>query len=261
MDTKGKVKRTVLITGASAGIGRETAYVFAEQGYDLVLAARRLERLEEVKKDIEGRLDAQVSVFAADLSKPDSAEALHEAIVKQGLSVDILINNAGFGTSGNFVDIDLERESDMLMLNMVTLTKLTKLFARDMAARKNGHIVNIASTASFQPIPGFACYAATKAYVLSFSEALGFELRSDKVRVTAICPGATKSEFAKSAGMEEASMFDRAPNSRQLGEFIYRSTMRGRAVAIHGLKNSIMARVGGLMPRKIVMAVASKLMR
>ncbi|HUX38664.1 MAG TPA: SDR family oxidoreductase [Rectinemataceae bacterium] len=261
MDKVESGRKTVLITGASAGIGRETAYVFAEHNYDLVLAARRQERLEEIKRDIETRHGVSVSIFPVDLSRLDSAAALHAETIAKGLSIDILINNAGFGTSGKFTEIDIDRETEMLMLNTVTLTRLTKLFARDMASRKRGHIVNIASTASFQPIPGFACYAATKAYVLSFSEALEFELRADRVKVTAICPGATESEFATTAGMEKAGMFDKAPNSRQLGEFIYKSTIGARRVAIHGLKNAIMVRAGKLMPRNFVMAVAAKLTR
>lgn len=261
METKVKGKGTVLVTGASAGIGKATAEVFAEQGYDLVLAARRLDRLEEMKKELEARHGVSVAVLEADLSKLESAEVLHGEIGRRGLTIDILVNNAGFGTSGKFVEIDLDRETEMLMLNMVTLTKLTKLFARDMAARKSGHIVNIASTAAFQPIPGFAAYAATKAYVLNFSEALGAELEGEGVRVTAICPGATVSEFGKIAGLEKAGMFAGAPSSRQLGEFVYRSVIAGKSVAIHGWMNALMARGSKFIPKKTVMAVASKLTR
>jgi hypothetical protein len=251
--------KTVLITGASAGIGKETAFVFAENKFDLILVARRAERLEEIKKEIESKHGVKVTVFVSDLSKPESAEKLYESVKQNKTEVDILINNAGFGTSGKFTEIDLEYETEMLMLNMVTLTKLTKLFARDMASRKTGNIVNLASTASFQPIPGFACYAATKAYVLSFSEALAFELKSENVKVTAICPGATESEFAKTAGMEKSKMFDRVPNSRDLGEFIYKSTLSGKRVAIHGFKNAFLAKSSKFMPRNIVMSIAAKM--
>lgn len=248
-----------MITGASAGIGKASAEVFAEHGYDLVLAARRAERLEAIKRELEAKHGVAVSVFPVDLAGIEGPEKLHAAVASAGIRVDVLVNNAGVGVSGDFADIDIERETDMLMLNMVALTRLTKLFVCEMVERKSGRIVNIASTASFQPIPGFASYAATKAYVLSFSEALAFELRAHNVKVTAVCPGATESEFAKTAGIEGAAMFSGAPDSRALGEFVYRSTLAGRPVAVHGFKNLVMAKGARFMPRRAVLAVAAKL--
>lgn len=254
-----KARPLVLITGASSGIGRATAEVFAERGFDLALAARRLELLEESKRELEAKHRVSVTLFPGDLSGIDGARRLHESVTRAGLRVDVLVNNAGFGTSGPFVDIDLERETEMIELNVIALTALAKLFGKELAERRSGHIVNIASTASFQPVPGFAAYAATKAYVVSLSEALAFELRASGVKVTAVCPGATKSEFAKTAGMEGAGMFDRAPTSRELGEFVYRAVASGKAVAIHGLRNAVMARLGAFAPRRLVMAVAARL--
>ncbi len=250
--------KTVLITGASAGIGKETAYVYAENNYNLVLAARRKENLEAIKKDIENKHKVKVDVFAVDLSKNDSAEQLYNKVKESGLSIDILINNAGFGISGLFKDIDIEREENMLILNVITLTKLTKLFLHDMLERKSGHIVNIASTAAFQGIPKFATYAASKAYVLHFSEAIAQELRKDNIKVTVINPGATESEFAEVAGFT-GDMFSKVPSSRDLAEFIFSSVKKEKISAIHGFKNKITAFSTRLTPRNLLTKIAGKM--
>jgi len=252
--------KTVLITGASSGIGKELAYVYAENNYNLILVARREEQLEAIKKDIEAKQKNTISVFAMDLSKTDSAELLYQKVNEQKLKIDVLVNNAGFGVFGKFTDTDMEWEESMLILNMITLTKLSKLFAKDMVKAGSGNIVNIASTAAFQAVPSFSTYAATKAYVLSFSEAIAFELKDKNVIVTAVCPGATKSEFADTADMSEKP-FVKAPTSRELAEFTYKAMLSGKTTAIHGFMNNLMVFSTRTSPRKMVTAVAAKMMK
>ena len=251
--------RTVLITGASSGIGKEMAYVYAENNYNLILVARRKENMEAIKNDIELKHELNVQIFVVDLSQIDSAELLYKKVSEKGIKVDVLINNAGFGINGKFKEIDMEWEESMLILNMVTLTKLTKLFIKDMLEAGNGNIINIASTASFQAVPNFSTYAATKAYVLHFSEAIAYELKDDNIKVTAICPGATKSEFADVADVDQ-KLFSKAPTSRELAEFTFNAMKKGKVTAIHGLKNSLLVLSARTAPRKIVTAVAAKVM-
>ncbi len=251
--------KTVLITGASSGIGKETAFVFANNGYDLVLVARRIERLEAIKNEIEANGNSKVYIFNLDLSKLESADLLYNKIKDNSLDIDVLINNAGFGINEKFIDSDIDKETDMILLNVVTLTRLTKLFLKDMIKKGSGHIVNIASTAAFQAIPKFAVYAATKSYVLSFSEAIAFELKGTGVSVTAICPGATQSEFAKVSNANEA-VFKNKPDSKDLADFVYKSMKNKKTVAIHGLKNRLLVLSQRFSPRSIVTAIAAKIM-
>lgn len=255
------MKKTVLITGASSGIGKELAYVYAENNYNLILVARRKERLEEIRKNIVEEHSVSVELFVMDLSKMDSAEKIFDLMVEKGLCVDVLINNAGFGVIGLFSETDIDKEADMLMLNMLTLTKLTKLFVRSLIKNGGGHIINIASTAAFQSVPTMATYAATKAYVLSFSEAIAFELKKQNVKVTAICPGATQSEFAEAANMNTPVMFKNAPTSRELAEFTYKAMKKGKTTTIHGSMNRLKVFAVRLSPRKLVTAVASKMIK
>ncbi len=252
--------KTVLITGASSGIGKEMAYVYAENKYNLILVARRKENLEAIKSDIEQKHKLDVQIFDVDLSKTNSAELLYNKVSEQKLKVDVLINNAGFGINGKFKDIDMEWEESMLILNMITLTKLTKLFVKDMLKTGSGNIINIASTASFQAVPNFATYAATKAYVLHFSEAIAYELKNDNITVTAICPGATKSEFAEVAEVDQ-KLFSKAPSSRELAEFTFSAMKKGKVTSIHGLMNNLLVLSARTTPRKIVTAVAANVMK
>lgn len=252
--------KTVLITGASSGIGKETAYVYAEKKYNLILVARRKENLDIIKKEVEEKHKVKVDIFDIDLSKTNSAEQLYTKVKEANLHVNILINNAGFGMKGYFKETDIEREEAMLILNMVTLTKLTKLFVQDMIEKNTGQIINIASTAAFQGIPGMACYAATKAYVMHFSEAIAHELKKDNIQVTVINPGATKSEFADTAGFEKSNVFSKAPSSRDLAEFIFSSMKKDKVNAVHGLKNSLLSFSTRLTPRNLLVKIAGKMM-
>ena len=252
--------KTALITGASSGIGKETAYVYAKNKFNLVLVARRKEKLETIKKDIESKYEVKVEIIDADLSKLDSAEKLYQQIVAKNIDVNVLINNAGFGINGQFIDADIDSETDMLLLNIVTLTKLTKLFAKDMIKAGGGDIINIASTAAFQAVPNFAAYAASKSYVLHFSEAIAFELKAKNINVTVVCPGATQSEFAKVSNTNEKH-FKNGPSSRELAEFTYTTMKSKKPMAVHGFMNQLMVFSQRFSPRKAIIAVAAKMMK
>lgn len=249
--------KTALITGASSGIGMELAYVYARNGYDLILTARRKERLEKIRNDIKKQYTVSVTIIESDLSETDSAENLYKKTA--GNRVDVLINNAGVGVYGDFKNIDTEKEEKMLVLNILTLTKLTRLFAKDMIKFGDGNIVNIASTAAFQAVPRMASYAASKAYVLNFSEAIANELKKFNIKVTAICPGATKSEFADTAKMNK-KIFKDAPTAKELAEYTYKAMKKGKVTAIHGIKNSIMTFGLRLSPRKLNTTIAARIM-
>ena len=255
------MNKTTLITGASSGIGKETAYVYAKNGYHLILVARRLENLEAIKKDIENNTKVKVTIFSMDLSKLDSAEELYKKVTTANLKVDVLINNAGFGIFKNFADSSIEKEEQMLLLNMVTLTKLTKLFIKDMLKNGGGNIVNIASAAAYQPVPSLASYSATKAYVMNFSEAIAFELKDKNIFVTVICPGGTQSEFGHTAGFnEDDKFFNKMPTAKNVASFIYKAMKNKKVNAIHGFKNSFLAFANRFAPRKLTAYLAYKVM-
>jgi len=252
--------KTVLITGASSGIGAATAIVFARNGYNLILTARRMNKLEEVKEAITNKYTVKIELFSIDLSLADGAESLFKLVDNQKLKIDVLINNAGFGTFKEFKESDIEREEQMLNLNILSLTKLTYIAINQMLENGGGNIINIASTAAFQAIPTIATYAASKAYVLSFSEAIAHELKNENIFVTAVCPGATESEFATSAGFQSGDAFDNAPTSSDLAEFIFKSMVRKKIAPIHGLKNNLLAFSLRFSPRKINTAIAAWMM-
>jgi len=253
------MKKTALITGASSGIGKETAFVYAKNNYNLILVARRLENLKEIKKDIENKHKVSVTIFDMDLSKLKSAEELYKKVTDANLEVDVLINNAGFGIYKNFTDSNIEKEEQMLLLNIVTLTKLTKLVLPQMIKRKSGNVVNIASTAAYQPVPSLASYAATKAYVMNFSEAIAFELKDKNVNVTVICPGATQSEFGDTAGFGKNKFYNNIPTAKSLAEFIYKSMKAKKTNVIHGFKNKFLAFSNRFAPRKMTTYIAHKM--
>lgn len=255
------MNKLVLITGASSGIGKETAYVYAKNDYDLVLVARRLDNLNAIKNDIEEKYHKKVIIFDMDLSKLSSAGELYQKVIDNNLSIDVLINNAGFGIYSDFVSSEIEKEEQMLILNMVTLTKLCKLFLPDMIKKNTGNIVNIASTAAFQPVPSLATYAATKSYVLNFSEAIAYELKNTNVFITVINPGATQSEFGTSAGFKEDNqVFTKMPSSIDLAEFIYKSMIKKKTSAIHGLKNNLLVFSQRFGTRKLATKLAAIIM-
>ncbi len=252
--------KTALITGASSGIGKELAFVYAENGYQLILTARRLSNLEEIKAEIKKKHDITAVVIKMDLSQSGSADKLYQEVVAKKLQVDVLINNAGFGQFGNYIEQNTRQEEQMLMLNIVSLVKLSKLFALEMQKRKTGDIVHIASNAAFQPVPTMAAYAASKAFVLHFAEATAMELKEDGIRVSAICPGATQSEFDKVAKMNP-DFFANAPSSRELAEFTFKKMSTRKTVAVQGFVNRISAWAVPFVPRKWIMNIAKSMMR
>jgi len=248
-----KKGKTVLITGASSGIGLELAKIFSENKYNLVLVARSKDKLEELSK----KLKAKAIVISLDLSKQDSAEKLVSELKKRKLEIDILVNNAGFGFAGAFSEMNEEIIVQMMNLNMNTLTILTKKLLPQLIKRK-GKILNVASTAAFQPGPYMAVYYATKAYVLSFSEALNEELKG-KVVVSALCPGATKTGFAKRAGVSGKLIFKNAMNSYEVALKAYSGLMSEKRVIVTGFKNKVMMCLTKFMPKSIVLKVVKKI--
>src|SRR3954447_6416423 len=221
------MKETALITGASSGIGLDLARLFAKDGCDVVLVARSEGKLRELAAELERDCGVTAHVIALDLARPNAAEAL---VQRLPADVDVLVNNAGFGVAGPFVETDLAKELEMIQVNIVALTQLTKLLLPKMVARRRGRVLNVASTAAFQPGPLMAVYYATKAYVLSFSEAIADELRDSGVTVTALCPGPTETGFAAVAGMDQTRLFTlmKPMTSAEVAKKGYEAMKRGR---------------------------------
>ncbi len=249
MNTK---KHTALITGASEGIGMELARIHASKGDHLVLVARRADRLEALKKELETQYGIQVLVLAKDLSLDNSPKEVFEATEKANLPIDILVNNAGFGHFDLFTNSAWEKEDRMIRLNIAALTQLTKLYLPGMISRGYGRILNVSSVASFIPGPYMSVYFATKAYVTSFSEALAAELKGTGVTVTNLCPGATSSGFQAAAAVKEEkeNKGNKMPTAAEVAAFGYRAMMQGRYTVVHGWKNRWMIRFSRLMSGK-----------
>ncbi|HEY6307657.1 MAG TPA: SDR family oxidoreductase [Candidatus Angelobacter sp.] len=248
-------RETALITGASSGIGLELARLMAPD-FDLILTARNQAILEQRGQELEEHGN-RVHVVPADLAQQDSPEQIFAEIRRRGLQVDVLINNAGFGGYGPFAETDLRNELEMIRVNISALTHLTKLALPGMLERKHGRIMNVASTAGFQPGPLMAVYYATKAYVISFSEAIANELKGSGITVTCLCPGATATEFAKRADMEKSRLFKMGKmQSADVARAGYSAMMRGKTLLIPGARNWMMAESVRFSPRKLVTAIA-----
>ena len=246
------MKKVALVTGASAGLGVEFARQLSKRGHRLVLAARRKDRLEELAKEL-----GKARAIAIDLSKKDSAAKLLSDLEANGETVDLLVNNAGFGLIGSFADLDAKRERQMIDLNVGTLTDLCRAVAPQMIARKSGAILNVASTAAFQPGPKMAVYFATKAFVLSLTEALHEELKPHRVKVSCLCPGPTRTEFGDVAGFGGNGMFDKvAMEAPEVVEAGLDGLDRNKAVVVPGLVNKLTANSGRFAPRSIVRKIA-----
>ncbi len=253
--------KTALITGASNGIGYELARVHAENEVNLVLVARRKDKLEELRSELEKKYKVWVYTIGKDLSVPGAAKDIYDDVKNRSISIDYLINNAGFGDYGLFAQSDWTKQEKMINLNVMALTHLTWLFLPDMICRGSGKILNVASTASFQPGPTMSVYFATKAFVLSFSEAVNNEVRAQGITVTALCPGSTVSDFQAVAAGREKSSFEhnRFPSSRQVAEYGFHAMMKGKAVAIHGFTNSLVAGSVRIAPRSLVVKIARRM--
>ena len=249
-------KMTALVTGASGGIGEELARLFAADGHDLVLVARSEDKLNSIANELTASHGVAARVIASDLSRPEAPPEIFERLNADGVVVGALVNNAGFGTYGLFAETDLRKELDLLQVNVVALTHLTKLFLPGMIARRRGYVMQVASTAAFQPGPLMAVYYASKAYVLSLSEALANECEGTGVRISALCPGPTETGFVAAAGLGDSKLFERAVmDARTVAEEGYRGLLDGKAIVIPGFRNNLMARIVGLAPRKLVTKV------
>jgi len=248
---------TVLITGASGGIGYELAKLFARDRHNLVLVARSADKLGQVAAELQA-LGVTVKTIPLDLTDPPAPKFLFDQLQREGTSVEILVNNAGFGAFGEFAQMPEEEIHGQIQLNIAALTELTRLFLAPMVARRSGRIMNVASTAAFQPGPLMAVYYATKAYVLSFSEAIANELRDSGVTVTCFCPGATLTGFAQRAGTEGSRLMKQfgAMSAEKVALDGYRALMAGRTLAISGAHNWVVAQSTRFSPRKMVTAVS-----
>lgn len=252
-------KETVLITGASSGIGKELTYRFATDQHPLVLVARSERKLNELKKDLEAKYQIPVTVIVSDLSTEEGIKEMYEFIKNEQMIVDILVNNAGFGLFGDFLETKLEDELNMIDLNVRALTHLTKLFLPEMVNRNRGGILNVASTAAFQPGPLMAVYYATKAYVLSFSEALSEEVKGTNVTVTALCPGPTQTNFSERANLGKSKLFKNGVmDVKEVADVGYKGFKEGKSVVIPGFQNKMLASSVRFMPRKMVTSVVRK---
>jgi short-subunit dehydrogenase len=251
---------TALVTGASGGIGLELARGLARRGYDVVLVARSAERLAEHAHNFEQQHGVRAVPIALDLATPDAPPKLLGALAERRLEIDVLVNNAGFGTFGLFRDTPLDVELQELQLNVITLTALSKLLLPPMLAKRSGRILNVASTAAFQPGPYMAVYYASKAYVLSFSEALAEEQRGTGVTVTCLCPGATATEFFGRAGATNSGLIagKNLPSAASVAESGIRAMERGRALAIPGLANAALPVLMRLVPRGLVTRMVAR---
>jgi short-subunit dehydrogenase len=253
---------TALITGASAGLGEIFARKLAAQGSDLILTARRVDRLESLATELRGKHGIAVAVIPADLAAPDAPAALIAEIGKRGLAVNTLINNAGFGARGAFADVDGATQARMIDLNCRALVELCHAVLPGMIRMRSGGILNVASTASFQPGPWMAVYYATKAFVLSFSEALHEEVRGQGVHVAALCPGPTRTEFAEIADMGDSELFKRfASDPDRVVEDGLRALAANRAVKVSGLMNGILAGSIRFTPRGLARRLAGSLQK
>jgi uncharacterized protein len=241
------VNKTVLITGASSGIGYELSKIFAFNGYKLILVARNKERLTVIADELMTEYNCLATVIQKDLSIKNSAVELFKELSDMGVEVDVLVNNAGIGNSGTFHETDLGKDLEMLTLNIESLTVLTKLFSKKMAELGEGKILNIASTGAYQPGPYIATYYATKAYVLSLSESISNELKNFGVTVSTLCPGATMTEFSKRAGKSDVKG---AMSPKAVADIAFRGLMKNKGIIIPGFTNKIAVLAAKLLPRR-----------
>jgi short-subunit dehydrogenase len=253
--------RWAVVTGASGGIGHALCRQFAQEGFNVMLISRDSARLSEVARELEARHHVKTLVLAMDLSAPSAALEIYRNVKDRIGDIDILINNAGFGDLTLFIQADLEVQRQMMQVNTMTLVELVRLFLPDMVERGSGRILNIASTAAFQPVPYMAVYGATKAFVLSFSEALSAELAGTGVTATALCPGVTATGFARRAGTEKTLLVRlNQMTAEKVARAGYRALMKGKTMAVPGWFNRILIGSLRFSPRGAVLKVTKRLM-
>lgn len=253
---------TVLITGASSGIGVELARCFAAEGCRLILVARKRHPMQTLADELRAAHKTHSEIHPCDLSEPDAAVRLHRHFETHGTRVDVLVNNAGFGAHGLFADLPADRQRDMVEVNVMAPTQLARLFLPRMVERRRGGILNVASLAAFQPGPRMAVYFATKAYLLSLSEALHEEVRGSGVTVTALCPGPTATNFGESAESRHSPSFRRlAMTAKEVAEMGHKGFRAGKALVVSGARNRLMAFSVRLAPRSVVRRMAGRFNR
>jgi short-subunit dehydrogenase len=253
------MNKTALITGASGGIGLELARIHASKGDNLVLVARNKVRLDEVKNKLEIKYGIMVYTIGKDLSVPGAAKEIYEEIQQRELSVYYLVNNAGFGDFGLFAECNWEKQERMINLNVTALAHLTRLFLPGMIGRGGGKIMNVASTAAFQPGPAMSVYFATKAFVLSFSEAVNNEVKDKGITVTALCPGSTESNF-QAVALNNPDLIEnrKKASARSVAEYGYNAMIKGKSIAVPGFMNSLAAFAVRFFPRNFIVKMARR---
>ena len=247
------MRRTALITGASGGLGMEFARIYAREGYDLVVAARSEGKLFKLKNELEQQYNCHVHVFSIDLSKPDAAYEVYNYTLEQNITVDSLVNNAGFGDFGNFWEVDIQRQTELLQVNIVALVQLTRYFLPGMVERGRGSVLNLSSVAAFSAGPRMCLYYASKEFVRSFSEAIAEELRGTGVTVTALCPGPTTTGFEKAAEMKNSHMFTmfKPASAKAVAEAGYKAARRGKTLRYYGLPANAVSIAARILPRSV----------
>jgi len=250
--------KTALVTGASSGIGAELIRKIASDGYDIVLTARREDRLNELSRELEDRYGVSTTVIPKDLSEPDAPVELFESVREAGFQVHTLVNNAGFPVYGRFDETPLEDELAMMQVNMAGLTHLTKLYIQPMVERGDGAILNSASLAAFSAVPRIAVYAATKAYILSFSEALAHEFKDEGIQVTALCPGAVGTEFYEKGNIDESQVSEGSMNDpASVAEAGWEGLKAGDRVVRPATKTKFLSRLPRILPRKMMTSMVA----
>lgn len=255
------MNNVALITGSSSGIGLELAKIHASKGGDLILVARRISRLLEIKEELTEKYNINIEVIEKDLSKDGAGKELYDEIKAKEIRVEYLINNAGFGGHGYFYEREWRKDHNMILLNILTLTELTRMFLPEMVERGSGRVLNVASMAGFIPGPFQAVYYATKAYVLSFSEAIASELDGSGVTVTALCPGPTKTEFEDIANVAGSKAFMIQASGESVARYGYKAMLKGRAVAVPGSTNRLLVNyLLRMTPKNVARKVSKMLM-
>ena len=252
------MKEVALITGASSGIGYEFSQLLAEKGCDLIITARNTEKLSQLRKKLLKKYQVNVTVIPKDLSKVTSSKELYFEIKRQKLNVTILINNAGFGDYSEFSTSDIEKQLQMVQLNISSIISLTRYFIEDMKKANYGKILNVASTLAFFPMPLFSVYAATKSFVLSFSEAINEELKPTNISVTCLCPGPTKSNFTHNSEMGQCRAYKNLKQAepKKVAKLGIKSMMKGKRTVIYGVTNKLLVFSTRLGTRGLVLKIA-----
>ncbi len=255
------MKKVALITGASTGLGREFARIHSQRGGDSIIVARSADKLSALKQELESEFGVQVKVIVKDLTQDTAAQEIYDEVKSSGITIDYLINNAGFGGHGKFHEREWEQDLSMIKLNIIALSALTRLFLPNFVARNNGKVLNVSSTASFMPGPLQAVYFATKAYVTFFSNAIAEELSDTDVTVTNLMPGATETEFAKTSGMDRTDLFDKAVSAYSVAEDGYNGMLEGKLDVVSGLTFSqkIMVKTVPFMPKRSILKQVRKM--